>query len=227
MSSDSIKRPKRIIALTPPDHNSIRSTTPRGVTVLTMRRTERFRHTLSPSLPSTLPVNEKSLETKMHMLTEPSVQSYEYPLAPDFPKDKKDISTGLGNAYQPKLMALVESTTDMPVHLETSCIASKVDMQDLMSTEIPAWVGALADLIAETCASSDETFSHWSVIVPLDQNTLPETILRIDFSPSRLLLRFCTQSTHSLNLISLCSIRLIQLITDRLPDFRNIEVELT
>lgn len=227
MSSDGIKRPKRIIAFTPPDHNTVRPATPHVATVPTLRRTGRFQHTLLHSSLSTLPTTGKSLETKMHMLMEPTVHLDICPLVPDLSKDKKDINVGSTSASSPIIRDLVKPSTNMQVREITSCIAAKTDTQDLLFKEISVWVGALADSIAETCAGTDVAFSSWSVVLPLDPEVLPETTLRIDFSPNRLLLRFCTQSIDSLNLISDSSNELVNLITVRLPNFGNIEVELT
>jgi hypothetical protein len=218
MTSDSIKRPRRIIGLTPPTPDMVQLMTQRGTVVSTIRRIARFQHVLAPSLLTTSVLTTRNPENKIPELLKPAANSCEYELKPDLPKAIHDINIGLGIAAH---------CNEVAVRAEIPCVSTKTDTNDLPLAEIPAWINALADLIAETCNGTDEAFSHWSVVVPLDPELLPETTLRIDFSPHRLLLRFCTQSSQSLDLLSFYCGELILLLTKCLPDSRNIEVDIT
>jgi hypothetical protein len=91
----------------------------------------------------------------------------------------------------------------------------------------PAWEQSLAQLVHTLCSSSDPSITHWTIQVPLDPDALPETTLHLALSPRRLQLRFNTQSSWSLRLLSDRTKSLVQLLQQTLPDLRDIDVELT
>lgn len=91
----------------------------------------------------------------------------------------------------------------------------------------PGWDSALVETVALLCRSSDPAFHSWTVQVPLDPETLPHTELRLTFSPHHLQLRFLTQSTRSLHLVSSHLDALHALMRDALPDARHIDIDIT
>ncbi|UXH78298.1 type III secretion HpaP family protein [Roseateles amylovorans] len=95
-------------------------------------------------------------------------------------------------------------------------------------TPLPqGWDAALVDTISLLCRSSDPNFHSWTILVPLNPETLPHTELRLSFSPHRLQLRFSTQSTRSLALVSAHHEALRGLLRQALPDDRHIDIEIT
>lgn len=95
-------------------------------------------------------------------------------------------------------------------------------------TPLPdGWDTALVDTISLLCRSSDPNFHSWTILVPLNPETLPHTELRLTFSPHRLQLRFSTQSTRSLALVSAHHDALRDLLRQALPDDRHIDIDIT
>jgi Type III secretion protein (HpaP) len=89
------------------------------------------------------------------------------------------------------------------------------------------WEQSLVRLAHKLCGSSDVSMTHWTIQIPLDPDVLPETTLHLALSPHRLQLRFNTQSSWSLHLISERTSMLLQLLHESLPDLRDIDIELT
>lgn len=95
-------------------------------------------------------------------------------------------------------------------------------------TPLPeGWETSVADTVASLCRGSDPAFHSWTIQVPLDGDALPHTELRLTFSPHHLLLRFSTQSTRSLALISARQSQLRDLLSRALPDQRHIDIDIT
>ncbi len=95
-------------------------------------------------------------------------------------------------------------------------------------TPLPqGWDAALVDTISLLCRGADPHFHSWTILVPLNPETLPHTELRLSFSPHRLQLRFSTQSTRSLALVSAHHDALRSLLRQALPDDRHIDIEIT
>lgn len=89
------------------------------------------------------------------------------------------------------------------------------------------WDLDLAHRVIQLCKRASPSFHSWSVTVPLDPTVLPDTELAMALSPSRLLLRFKTQSAYSMALIRRHEPRLVAMLTQALPPSREIEVELS
>ena len=89
------------------------------------------------------------------------------------------------------------------------------------------WAEDTAQKVATLCTRADASFAHWSVILPLDAQALPETDLMLSMSPYGLSLRFRTQSSLSSQLINTHKPRLQALLgrTRGLP--RDIDIEVT
>ena len=89
------------------------------------------------------------------------------------------------------------------------------------------WAEDTAQKVATLCTRADASFAHWSVILPLDAQALPETDLMLSMSPYGLSLRFRTQSSLSSQLIHTHKPRLQALLgrTRGLP--RDIDIEVT
>lgn len=94
--------------------------------------------------------------------------------------------------------------------------------------ELPeGWEDALADVVARLCRASDPAFHSWTVQVPLDPEALPETELRLTFSPHHLRLRFSTASTVSLAVVSAHQDHLSALLREAMPEARHIDIDIT
>lgn len=91
----------------------------------------------------------------------------------------------------------------------------------------PEWERDLARRVGLLCRRADPAFQSWQVTVPLDPAVLPETDLHLSLSPHRLALRFQTQSSYSLRLVSEHTGRLVALLEQALPYARDIDVEVT
>lgn len=89
------------------------------------------------------------------------------------------------------------------------------------------WTEDTAQKVATLCTRADASFAHWSVILPMDAQALPETDLMLSMSPYGLSLRFRTQSSLSSQLINTHKPRLQALLvrTRGLP--RDIDIEVT
>jgi hypothetical protein len=89
------------------------------------------------------------------------------------------------------------------------------------------WAEDAAQKVATLCTRADASFAHWSVILPMDAQALPETDLMLSMSPHGLSLRFRTQSSLSSQLINTHKPRLQALLgrTRGLP--RDIDIEVT
>jgi hypothetical protein len=89
------------------------------------------------------------------------------------------------------------------------------------------WEHDLAERIVRLCRRADPAFQAWQVTVPLDPAVLPATELHMALSRERLGLRFHTQSTYSQALVSRHAPRLVALLSQALPEARDIDVETT
>lgn len=91
----------------------------------------------------------------------------------------------------------------------------------------PGWDTALAETIAMLCAEAGPDFLHWTVQVPLDPLRLPDTQLLLVHSPSRLQLRFSTQSAQALRLLSARGAHLVAMLDQALGALREIDIDIT
>lgn len=90
----------------------------------------------------------------------------------------------------------------------------------------PAWLVETARQIEWLCARTDPAFQTWSVTVPMDPETLPETELGLSLSHFSLTLRFRTRSEHSAVLVSKHRSQL-QALLEKLPALpQNIDIDL-
>jgi hypothetical protein len=120
-----------------------------------------------------------------------------------------------------------EADADQDVALDT-VTAPPMPMPHVAWTPLPeGWERELADTVATLCRSSEPNFHSWTIQVPVDAETLPHTELRLSFSPHQLTLRFSTQSTRSLALISAHQSQLRALLVRALPGDRHIEIDIT
>jgi Type III secretion protein (HpaP) len=65
----------------------------------------------------------------------------------------------------------------------------------------PQWLIALAAQVLDVCEAAPASFTAWSVDLPLDQDVLPLSTLRLHYSAHRLSLRFATHSAQASRLI--------------------------
>ena len=89
------------------------------------------------------------------------------------------------------------------------------------------WDSDLVHLIVTLCKRSDPNFEAWSIMVPVNQEVLPETELHLNLSSIQLLLRFHTQSPYSVRVISEHQETLHSMLKKALPFNREIEIEIT
>jgi len=89
------------------------------------------------------------------------------------------------------------------------------------------WAEDTAKKVAVLCSRADAAFSHWSVILPLDEQALPETDLMLNMSAYGLSLRFRTQSSLSSQLISMHKPRLRELLGSARGLPQDIDIEVT
>lgn len=111
---------------------------------------------------------------------------------------------------------------------DPSVTAPPMPIPNVAWTPLPeGWERELTETVSALCRSSEPNFHSWTIQIPVDAETLPHTELRLTFSPHHLLLRFSTQSTRSLALISTHQSQLRALLVRALPGDRHIEIDIT
>ncbi|MFX1678927.1 type III secretion HpaP family protein [Mitsuaria sp. CC2] len=121
-----------------------------------------------------------------------------------------------------------EADAEQAAMLDQTVTAPPMPIPHVAWTPLPeGWERELADTVATLCRSSEPNFHSWTIQVPVDAETLPHTELRLSFSPHQLTLRFSTQSTRSLALISAHQSQLRALLVRALPGDRHIEIDIT
>ncbi len=121
-----------------------------------------------------------------------------------------------------------EAEAEQDAALDLTVTAPTMPIPHVAWTPLPeGWERELADTVATLCRSSEPNFHSWTIQVPVDAETLPHTELRLTFSPHQLTLRFSTQSTRSLALISAHQSQLRALLVRALPGDRHIEIDIT
>ncbi|OWQ47975.1 hypothetical protein CDL60_05120 [Roseateles noduli] len=121
-----------------------------------------------------------------------------------------------------------EADAEQEAMLDQTVTAPPMPIPHVAWTPLPeGWERELADTVATLCRSSEPAFHSWTIQVPVDAETLPHTELRLSFSPHQLALRFSTQSTRSLALISAHQSQLRALLVRALPGDRHIEIDIT
>lgn len=227
MSNDEITRHRRIISLMSPAQTADRVIGATATGLPPTRRLERFQRTLlSPMLAQPIYPTRLVEERPQNEAAPASAPSQNQVKSGGF-KVGAENEGGLENDTHTDVMArnaLVEEKSDQHEHGHPT---RPVDTMTAPAPAVPAWVKDLADLVSQTCSHADKAFSQWSVVIPLDPAVLPDTTLRLDLSPSRLLLRFCTQSTHSQSVISYNIKYLIALLQGSTSPIQNIEVDIT
>nr|WP_297524087.1 type III secretion HpaP family protein [uncultured Roseateles sp.] len=159
------------------------------------------------------------------------------------PSRKKDASRNDGallidgHRPQPPVIAMAEAgareageaqEAGPDTALDQTVIAPPMPIPHVAWTPLPeGWERELADTVASLCRSSEPNFHSWTIQVPVDAENLPHTELRLTFSPHHLTLRFSTQSTRSLALISAHQSQLRALLVRALPGDRHIEIDIT
>jgi hypothetical protein len=88
------------------------------------------------------------------------------------------------------------------------------------------WADRMARMVSTLCTRADPAFVTWTVTVPMDPQTLPQTELRLHLAPHWLSLRFSSQSQQSVQLIAAHRDRLVQLLerTPGLPHGIDVEI---
>lgn len=121
-----------------------------------------------------------------------------------------------------------EAEAEQDAALDQAVTAPPMPIPHVAWTPLPeGWERELTDTVATLCRSSEPNFHSWTIQVPVDAETLPHTELRLSFSPHQLTLRFSTQSTRSLALISAHQSQLRALLVRALPGDRHIEIDIT
>ncbi|HEY1395386.1 type III secretion HpaP family protein [Roseateles sp.] len=159
------------------------------------------------------------------------------------PSRKKDASRNDGallvDGHRPRapVIAVAEAgareaseaqEAEQDTALDQTVTAPPMPIPHVAWTPLPeGWERELADTVATLCRSSEPNFHSWTIQVPVDAETLPHTELRLSFSPHQLTLRFSTQSTRSLALISAHQSQLRALLVRALPGDRHIEIDIT
>jgi hypothetical protein len=101
--------------------------------------------------------------------------------------------------------------------------------EEAADEEPDGWEQALVQLIARLCASTDLDIQAWTVTLPMNPRVLPQTSLQLSFSPLRLALRFSTESSGALSLLSRHRESLAALLSQALPKGRltDIDIDIT
>lgn len=88
------------------------------------------------------------------------------------------------------------------------------------------WADDMARKVIALCQRADPAFVTWTVTVPMDPDTLPQTDLRLHMAPHWLSLRFASQSSQSVRLIAAHRDRLVELLerTPGLPHGIDVEI---
>jgi len=89
------------------------------------------------------------------------------------------------------------------------------------------WDEDLVHAIVTLCLRTDPSFEAWAVVVPMDPRVLPQTELHLSFSRHRMSLRFHTQSTQSVRLLSRHRPSLAAMLQQALPETREIDIDIT
>jgi type III secretion control protein HpaP len=84
----------------------------------------------------------------------------------------------------------------------------------------------LAHRVAALCTENEEGPETWSITLPIDPETLPETVLRIQASHGCMKFRFSTQSSKSVRVISQHMPALVSLLENALHTHGQIDVDL-
>lgn len=74
------------------------------------------------------------------------------------------------------------------------------------------WADRMARMVATLCSRADPAFVTWTVTVPMDPDTLPQTELRLHMAPHWLSLRFASESPRAVQLILAHRERLVALL---------------
>jgi hypothetical protein len=90
-----------------------------------------------------------------------------------------------------------------------------------------AWAYQLVHTIVTLCVRADPAMEAWSVTLPMDERTLPQTELRLSLSRHRIALRFHTLSPRSVALLSRHRGSLAALLQQALSQDRDIDIEVT
>lgn len=93
--------------------------------------------------------------------------------------------------------------------------------------EREGWDDDLVHAIVTLCLRTDPSFEAWAVVVPMDPRVLPQTELHLSFSRHRMSLRFHTQSTQSVRLLSRHRPSLAAMLQQALPETREIDIDIT
>ncbi len=93
--------------------------------------------------------------------------------------------------------------------------------------DLPSWVPDLVHAIVLLTARMDPDMQAWSVSIPIDARRLPETELHLSLSQHRLSLRFSTQSSLALRLLSTHRAALATELEQALTGDREISIEVT
>jgi type III secretion control protein HpaP len=89
------------------------------------------------------------------------------------------------------------------------------------------WDAELVRVIVTLCVNTDPAIEAWSVVVPLNEQMLPQTELHLTLSRQSLSLRFHTQAPMSMRLLSLHRPTLAAMLQQALPGDRTIDIDLT
>jgi Type III secretion protein (HpaP) len=224
MSNDDGGRQRRIVSLMP----AMRAPDQGSATAPLARRFERFQRALFLPLPIQSRLSDQLAEVFMPEQAAPAAEPKTTRIKSDRPQvDADSNSNNFVIGSQTDELAPDVSLDELSKQHEYRHTTSSDDTKIAPRVVMPKWVISLADLVSHTCRQADQAFSHWSVVIPIDPAVLPDTTLRLDLSPSRLMLRFCTQSTHSLSLISKHNSNLVSLLMNSISGIENIEIDIT
>jgi hypothetical protein len=108
--------------------------------------------------------------------------------------------------------AAVEDTplpTDAPPERPT---VAAVPGEAAGAEPVEGWADRMARMVATLCSRADPAFVTWTVTVPMDPDTLPQTELRLHMAPHWLSLRFASESPRAVQLILAHRERLVALL---------------
>jgi len=226
--ADELRRPIRVL---PPAEVAEAPTPPRPPAPATVQAADRFRRTLAgprraeaaPEKPGTAPEPraERGGDTGARI-----PRSALALLALDDDEDAPDLrpTDALREAHDSGAAAAGDAdlSQDAPATPSADQAATGV----LRIGAAGGWAEDTAKMIATLCTRADPAFVNWTVTVPMDAETLPDTDLVLSMSPHWLSLRFRTQSPLSSQLIGTHKQRLQVLLerTGGLPHGIDIEV---
>ncbi|MCM5681489.1 type III secretion HpaP family protein [Schlegelella sp. S2-27] len=222
MSDDEVRRPRRIIPAPPPLHGQPAAPAP-------PRQVERFQRVLQQG---------RRFDVSLGRAAQASTAPRGDTPVPADGRTAAQRGAGVapgataappGAIRPPRIVeaaAPAEMDSGMPAGAPPASPAS-AERPPTFGGETGDWDVELVRVIVTLCVSTDPAIEAWSVVVPLDERVLPQTELHLTLSRHALSLRFQTQATQSMRLLSRHRPSLAAMLHQALPGDREIDIDLT